>query len=62
MTGPAVLTLVVGLIAALVGLSLGWYLRGSTDWCPQCGEQLECNACGNRAAWPRTPRRLTSPH
>jgi hypothetical protein len=43
----------VGLFGLLTGVALGWYLRRTNDWCPTCGEQLACNGCGNKAAWPR---------
>jgi len=43
----------VGLLGLLAGLVLGWYLRRANDWCPHCGDQLGCEGCGKKAAWPR---------
>ncbi|MEV6601420.1 hypothetical protein AB0M36_31895 [Actinoplanes sp. NPDC051346] len=47
------LSALVGLASLLAGVALGWYLRRTNDWCPHCGEQLGCDACGGKAAWPR---------
>ena len=51
MTGAVALAAVIGLASLLAGVALGWYLRRSNDWCPDCGDQLTCTACGKRAAW-----------
>jgi hypothetical protein len=59
-TGAIALAALVGVISLVAGVALGWYLRRTNDWCPQCGDQLECNSCGNKAAWPRTRRSPTS--
>jgi hypothetical protein len=53
MTGAVAVAAVVGLLSLLAGVALGWYLRRTNDWCPACGEQLACGACGSGAAWPR---------
>ncbi|GAA2592927.1 hypothetical protein GCM10010435_84900 [Winogradskya consettensis] len=53
MTGAITLAALIGLASLLAGVALGWYLRRSNDWCAQCGEQLGCDACGSKAAWPR---------
>jgi hypothetical protein len=54
MTVAVVLAVIVGLVGLLAGVALGWYLRRSNDWCAHCGDQLTCEGCGYRAAWPRT--------
>ena len=54
MTGAVALAALVGLASLLAGVALGWYLRRRNDWCPHCGDQLMCEGCGRRAAWPRT--------
>jgi hypothetical protein len=44
---------VIGLTAVLsllAGLTLGWYFRRATRWCPHCGHSLTCSSCGHRAA------------
>ena len=53
MTGAVALAAVIGLISLLAGVALGWYLRRSNDWCAHCGEQLSCDGCGSKAAWPK---------
>jgi hypothetical protein len=53
MTGAVTVAALVGLLSLLAGVALGWYLRRSNDWCPHCGDQLACDGCGGRAAWPR---------
>jgi hypothetical protein len=50
MTGAIALAALIGLASLLVGVALGWYLRRANDWCPHCGDQLRCVACGSRAA------------
>jgi len=55
MTGAITVAAIVGLLSLLGGVALGWYLRRTNDWCPACGEQLTCNACGSGAAWPKRP-------
>jgi hypothetical protein len=52
MTGAVVVAVLVGLVSLLAGVALGWYLRRRNDWCPDCGDQLTCQGCGRRAAWP----------
>jgi len=52
-TGAVVLAALIGLVSLLAGVALGWYLRRTNDWCPHCGDQLDCNGCGSKAAWPR---------
>jgi hypothetical protein len=54
MTGAVTLVAIVGVVCLLAGVALGWYLRRSNDWCPHCGDQLGCDTCGGRAAWPRS--------
>jgi hypothetical protein len=58
MTGAVLVAAVVGLLSLLGGVALGWYLRRTNDWCSTCGEQLACDGCGTRAAWPK--RSMTS--
>ena len=29
------------------------FLRRTNAWCANCGDQLACEGCGNKAAWPR---------
>ena len=41
----------VALVALIVGIGLGWYLRRVNAWCPQCGDALSCPGCGGRPAW-----------
>ncbi|MFI5493450.1 hypothetical protein [Actinoplanes sp. NPDC051859] len=53
MTGAVTLSALIGLCSLLAGVALGWYLRRTNDWCPHCGEQLGCDSCGAKAAWPR---------
>jgi hypothetical protein len=53
MTGAVTVAALVGLLSLLSGVALGWYLRRTNDWCPNCGDQLTCEGCGNKAAWPR---------
>jgi hypothetical protein len=53
MTGVVTIATLVGLVCLLFGVALGWYLRRTNDWCANCGDQLACEACGNKAAWPR---------
>jgi hypothetical protein len=52
MSGAVALAVLVGLASLLAGVTLGWYLRRRNDWCPHCGDQLTCEGCGQRAAWP----------
>jgi hypothetical protein len=52
-TGAVVLAALIGLLSLLLGVALGWYLRRTNDWCPHCGDQLSCDGCGSKAAWPR---------
>ena len=54
MTGAVALAALIGLASLLAGVALGWYLRRTNAWCPECGAQLICEGCGARAAWPRT--------
>jgi hypothetical protein len=58
MTGAIALAAVIGLASLLAGVALGWYLRSANTWCPDCGDQLRCVACGGRAAVSR--QRATS--
>jgi hypothetical protein len=58
MTGAIALAALIGLASLLAGVALGWYLRRANDWCPACGDQLRCGACGGRAAVSR--KRATS--
>jgi hypothetical protein len=53
MTGAVALAAVIGLASLLAGVALGWYLRRTNDWCPDCGGQLICAACGSRTALSR---------
>jgi hypothetical protein len=53
MTGAITVAALVGLFSLLAGVALGWYLRRANDWCSNCGDQLACDGCGNKAAWPR---------
>ena len=64
MTGAIALAVVIGLVSLLAGVALGWYLRRTNDWCSHCGDQLSCEGCGSKAAWPKrreTEDALTSP-
>jgi hypothetical protein len=38
MTGAVTVAAVVGLLSLFAGVALGWYLRGSNDWCADCGQ------------------------
>jgi hypothetical protein len=53
MTGAVAVAALVGLASLLAGVALGWYLRRTNDWCTHCGDQLSCDTCGSKAAWPR---------
>ncbi|MEU7907898.1 hypothetical protein [Actinoplanes sp. NPDC049118] len=53
MTGAVALAALIGLASLLGGVALGWYLRRTNDWCAHCGDQLSCESCGSKAAWPR---------
>ena len=53
MTGAVALAVVTGLLSLLAGVALGWYLRRTNDWCTHCGNQLSCEGCGSKAAWPK---------
>jgi len=53
MTGAIALAAVIGLASLLAGVALGWYLRHANNWCPDCGDELTCMACGRRTARPR---------
>jgi hypothetical protein len=53
MTEVVTVAALVGALCLLFGVALGWYLRRSNDWCANCGDQLACEGCGNKAAWPR---------
>jgi hypothetical protein len=53
MIGVVLLVTLVGVVGLLAGVALGWWLRRTNDWCTHCGDQLTCEACGSRAAWPR---------
>ena len=55
MTGAVAIAALVGVLSLLTGVALGWYLRRTNDWCTHCGDQLTCETCGSRAAWPRPP-------
>jgi hypothetical protein len=52
MTGAVTVAAVVGLLSLLGGVALGWHLRRTNDWCPTCGDQTSCQACGQETAWP----------
>ena len=56
MTG-AIALVAAALLSLLAGVALGWYLRRTNDWCTHCGDQLSCEGCGSKAAWPR-PREV----
>ena len=34
-----------GLVALVVGVALGWALRGPAKWCGRCGDTLRCPQC-----------------
>ena len=53
MTVAIALAAVTGVLSLLAGVALGWYLRRTNDWCAHCGNQLSCEGCGSKAAWPR---------
>jgi len=61
MTGAVAVAALVGLASLLAGVALGWYLRRTNDWCPHCGDQLACDGCGGRAAWPRERETVRAP-
>ena len=64
MTGAIAVAAVIGLVSLLAGVALGWYLRRTNDWCSHCGDQLSCEGCGSKAAWPKrreTEDLITSP-
>lgn len=46
MTGAVTVAAFVGLLSLLAGVALGWHLRRSNEWCPSCGDQMSCAACG----------------
>jgi hypothetical protein len=53
--------MVVALIAAaavalLVGVAVGWALRGPLRWCPRDGEPLRCLTCNPLPAIGRAAR------
>jgi hypothetical protein len=50
MTGAIALAAIIGLASLLAGVALGWYLRRANNWCPDCGNQLSCVACGRHTA------------
>jgi hypothetical protein len=62
MTGAVAVAALIGLASLLAGVALGWYLRRANDWCPRCGDQLTCEGCGARAAWPRDRAEVRAPH
>ena len=35
----------VGVLALLVGLAVGWAVRGPARWCPRDGDTLRCPTC-----------------
>src|SRR5204863_1907018 len=43
--GRVVVVVVVGVFALVVGLALGWALRGPARWCPKDGDRLRCPTC-----------------
>ena len=51
MTGAVTVAAVVGLLSLLAGVALGWHLRRTNDWCPSCGDQMGCAACGEETSW-----------
>ncbi len=57
MSGTVALTALLAVLILLVGVALGWYLRGANSWCPECGHRLTCQGCGtDAAAWSARPR------
>ena len=46
MTGAVTVAAFVGLLSLVAGVALGWHLRRTNDWCPSCGDQMSCPACG----------------
>ena len=60
MTGAVTVAAIVGLISLLSGVALGWYLRRANNWCPSCGDQLACSACGANSGW-RVEQETASP-
>jgi len=61
MTGAVAVAALVGLASLLAGVTLGWYLRRTNDWCTHCGDQLTCDGCGGSAAWPREREAVRAP-
>jgi hypothetical protein len=45
-TMTPMVVLVIAVAAAVIGLALGWALRGPARWCPGCGASLVCRQCG----------------
>jgi hypothetical protein len=39
------LTLIVATVAVIIGLAVGWTLRGTTSWCAVCGNLMACTEC-----------------
>jgi hypothetical protein len=38
MTGAVTVSALVGLLSLFAGVAVGWYLRSTNDWCPECTE------------------------
>ncbi|BFU41808.1 hypothetical protein [Krasilnikovia sp. MM14-A1004] len=55
MIGAIAVAALVGLASLLAGVLLGWHLRRTNNWCPGCGDQLACTACGEPATRPHDP-------
>jgi hypothetical protein len=47
--------IIVALVALITGLAVGWALRGSRPWCPDCGTPMTCTTCPHPVAG-RLPR------
>jgi hypothetical protein len=62
MTATLALAIVLPILALVVGVALGWYLRRATSWCPQCGDRLTCQSCGSGASWAPRPSSERSLH
>jgi hypothetical protein len=47
MTGAVTVSAIVGLMSLFAGVGLGWYLRSTNDWCPDCTDQDQATRDGS---------------
>ena len=50
------LAIIAALVAHVLGIAVGWALRGTGSWCPTCGSWMACTQCPRPVAGRLPPR------